>query len=74
MHTQATISPSPRKMDIEGDLLCLLASPQLKDEDNRCVTPQAIPQQAQSCSTHCLAAMDYGAPRHLLQAGEYADN
>lgn len=73
MLTQATVSPNPSTMGTEAALLYLLASPQLKDEANGCVDPKAISQQAQSCFTHCLAAMEYRTPRHLLQAGEYAD-
>lgn len=73
MLTQATISKNPSRMDVKAALLCLLAFPQFEDKENGCVTSQAIPQQAQSCSTHCLAAMEYRAPRQLLQAGEQAD-
>lgn len=62
MLTQATVSPNPSSMDTQAALLCLLASPQLKDKENGCVAPKPISQQAQSCFTHCLAAMEHRTP------------
>lgn len=55
MLTQATVSSTPSRKDIEAALLCFLASPQLEDEENVSVALQATSQQAQSRAALLIA-------------------
>lgn len=58
--TQATTSPSPSRICIKAALLCFCPLLSSRMKKMAVSPPQTISQQAQSCSTHCLAVWSIG--------------